>query len=262
MFRTSIPVLLYHRIGSHLANSAGGLSVSVEQFQLQLEWLSQRKYTAIRPAQWHSALQGKIQRPVLLTFDDAYADLCDHAFPLLRRYGHHATVFVVSGLLGGVNQWDVKQGFGPCALMNADQIRRWSAEGIEFGAHTRTHPSLIELDGRALDDEVEGSARDLTDLLGQPVRAFAYPFGHVNAAVRHSVMRTFDLAFSCRPGVNGPRTDPYRLRRSMVQPHDSLADLAQRLCFGYSLTSDLRARIRLRTRIRAAFRPMTRRRIN
>jgi peptidoglycan/xylan/chitin deacetylase (PgdA/CDA1 family) len=249
----SIPVLMYHRIGPPQPNMPPSLTVSAERFRQQADWLARHQYTAISLEQWQSALEGKLHRPVLLTFDDAYADLCEHAFPILREYGFHATVFVVSSLLGGINEWDVKQGCAACPLMSAEQILYWSTQGIEFGAHTRTHPPLTNLTDAVLTNEIEGSRHDLAALLGRPVRAFAYPFGYSNQAVRRCAARKYELAFTCDGGLNRASTDPHHLRRSMVQPHDSLADFALRVRFGYAPIAGLRSQIRLRTRLRTFF---------
>lgn len=45
--------------------------------------------------------------------------------------------------------------------MTADQIRGWAAQGIEFGAHSRTHANLPTLSPSELEEEVVGSGKDL-----------------------------------------------------------------------------------------------------
>ena len=248
----SVPVLLYHRITGNKPGSLPALSVSVERFLEQLKWLARHRYTAISIDQWQSALEGQIRRPVLITFDDAYSELCEHAFPLLRRYGFHATVYVVSSLLGGYNEWDVAQGHCPHPLMNAEEIRYWAAHGIDFGAHSRTHRDLTRLEAVDLVAEVKGSGTDLACILGQAVRAFAYPFGYSNMEVQSCAAQNFQLGFTCDGGVNSIQTDPHRLRRSMVQPHDTMVDFAMRIRFGYAPFAAARSAVRLRTRFRAA----------
>jgi peptidoglycan/xylan/chitin deacetylase (PgdA/CDA1 family) len=229
------------------------LSISEEQFEQQMAWLMRHRYTTISLDQWQSALQGEVHRPILLTFDDAYADLCNHALPLLRRLGLRATVFAVSSFLGAFNNWDVERGFAPCPLMTEQQVLYWASQGIDFGAHSRTHPFLTELDSSSLTKEIEDSAMELGGLLDRPVSAFAYPYGYHNRAVRRCVASKFELAFTCMGGLNHARTDPYRLRRSMVQPHDSQIDFLMRVRFGHAPISSARSGIRLRTRLRAAF---------
>jgi peptidoglycan/xylan/chitin deacetylase (PgdA/CDA1 family) len=223
-----------------------------------VRWLARRGYTGVRPADWlRWRLEGKglPDKPVLLTFDDGYADLADYAFPVLRRYGFGAGVYVVTGQLGGTNAWDEAKGFGTQRLMTVEQIRYWATQGIEFGAHSRTHADLTTLSARELTEEVVGSRDDLTTLLGSPVVSFAYPYGFYNQAVVDCVRGAFDVAFIAddnNEGLNHLLTDPYLLLRTMVQPNDSRLDLECRARWGYNPLLNLRARLRLRTRLKRA----------
>ena len=120
--------------------------------------------------------------------------------------------------------------------MTAEQIREWSAKGIEFGAHSRTHANLPTLSEPQLMDEVVGSGKDLAHVLGSQVVSFAYPFGFHNQAVDDCVRGAFDLAFIAddwEEGMNDLQTDPHLLRRTMVQTDDSLLALEFRARFGH-----------------------------
>lgn len=124
-----------------------------------------------------------------------------------------ATVFVVTKHVSGKNRWDELNGCDTLNLMSAEEIRRWSGENIEFGAHSRTHADLTELSASDLQTEVEGSKRDLEMITGKPVVSFAYPFGKQSDAVRTEVERSFDLAFGAEEGLNDLRTDRSSLKR-------------------------------------------------
>jgi peptidoglycan/xylan/chitin deacetylase (PgdA/CDA1 family) len=187
---------------------------------------------------------------VLLTFDDAYADLTTYALPVLKRHNFGAAVFVVTRHIGDENAWDRLRGSQPHHLMTGDQIREWAGRGIEFGAHSRTHADLTTLSEREMREEIDGSRDDLTAITGQQVRAFAYPFGRTNDAVRNRVRAVFDCAFSCETGLNTVSSDPFALSRSMVQPDDSAVALASRVRFGRYPVDRWRARLRIRLRVR------------
>jgi peptidoglycan/xylan/chitin deacetylase (PgdA/CDA1 family) len=214
-----------------------------------MRWLDRSGYTGIRAADW-LAWRGQGRslpaRPVLLTFDDGYADFPDFVLPVLQRHGFGAVVFIITGWIAGANSWD------GAPLMSASQIRECSAQGIEFGAHTRTHPDLTTLSGAKLREEVAGSAEDLSAILGTRVTSFAYPYGFWNEEVLASVRESFDLAFTCEEGLNDIETDPYRLHRTMVQRGDLLLDLACRVRRGWSPLTVLRSRLRIRSRFRKA----------
>ncbi|HEX2459956.1 MAG TPA: polysaccharide deacetylase family protein [Vicinamibacterales bacterium] len=249
-----LPVLLYHHVGPSRPGTFPELTVSAERFARHVSWLVRRGYVGIRPADWlawcgnHRALPRK---PVLLTFDDAYADLTTYALPVLKRHDFGAAVFVVTHHVGGENVWDRLRGSQPHRLMTEDQIREWAGRGIEFGAHSRTHADLTTLSDREVQEEIDGSRDDLAAVTGQHVRAFAYPFGRTNEAVRNRVRAVFDCAFSCEAGLNTVSSDRYALSRSMVQPDDSALALASRVRFGRYPVDRWRARLRFRSRVRA-----------
>lgn len=257
-FAVRLPVLLYHHVGPQQPGTHRSLTVSPAKFERQIRWLARRGFRGICPAdwqQWRSTGAGLPKRPVLITFDDGYADLAQHALPVLRRYGFGAAVFVVTGQLGGTNAWDEARGSGTHRLMSAEEIREWAAQGIEFGAHTRTHADLTTLSAPEIEQEVAGSRHDLEQVLGRRVTSFAYPYGFFTDGVVDCVREAFDLALGIRPrerGINHLLTDPHRLQRTMVQPDDTVLDLACRVTLGFSPMATLRARVRLRTRLRRA----------
>ena len=252
-----LPVLLYHHVGPLRPGTFHELTVPSDRFERHIEWLARHGYVGIGPSEWLAwRRQGAPlpEKPVLCTFDDGYADLVEHALPVLRRHDFGAAVFVVTGDIGGENQWDQARGSQPHRLMTAGQIREWSAHGIEFGAHSRTHPDLTTLSGPQLDEEIQGSRDDLSAVTGRAVVSFAYPYGRVNDAVAERARAVFDCAFSCQEGVNTGSSDLHALRRSMVQPGDTLLALACRMRFGRNPAHEWRARLRIRSRFKQAAR--------
>ena len=252
-----LPVLMYHRVGPALPGTYPELTVAPGRFQKQMEWLKSNGYMAISTGDWIAYCNegGPLPpKPVLLTFDDAYEALVEYAFPVLRENGFTAAVFVVTGEIGGDNSWDRNNGSTSIKCMSAQQIRHWSAQGIEFGAHTRTHADLTTLSGGELELEVAGSGDDLAVILGAAPLSFAYPFGYYNAAVRGSVEKAFQLAFTCNWGLNVRGTGPCLLRRSMVQPGDSLLEFGMRVRLGSNPIERLRKIVRLRSWLRVMLR--------
>jgi peptidoglycan/xylan/chitin deacetylase (PgdA/CDA1 family)/glycosyltransferase involved in cell wall biosynthesis len=253
----TLPVLMYHRVGPDLPGTYRELTVSPGRFKEHMEWLKRNGYSTVGTGDWLAwRREGNPlpQKPVLLTFDDAYEALVEHAFPVLKEYGFTGTVFVVTGEIGGENTWDRNEGSAPIKCMSGEQIRHWSAEGIEFGAHTRTHADLTTLSGSGLEMEVAKSRDDLAAILGAAPLSFAYPFGHYNDAARCCAEKVFQLAFTCDEGLNAPCAGPALMRRTMVKPRDSRLDFALRVRFGYSPVERLRNRVRLRSRLRDALR--------
>ena len=255
-FGRRYPVIMYHHVGPSRPGTYPDLTVSPEQFERQIRWLAKRGYVGILPSdwlRWRRKGTGLPEKPILLTFDDAYDDTAQFALPILRRYGFGAAVFVVTERLGGTNTWDEADGCGSLQLMTAEQIRSWAEQGIEFGAHSRTHPNLTKLSAAECSAEVAGSKSDLSALLGAPVVSFAYPYGELNDAVCDLVRGEFDLAFGVEEGMNNLRGDPHRIRRAYIGPNDSLTEFGVMVRWGG--LRDLRKRYRslgIRTRLRRA----------
>lgn len=235
-FAMLLPVLCYHHVGEKLPHSWPLLTVSPGVFRRQIAWLSSHGYTGIHAADWLAWMrQGTAlpDKPVLITFDDGYSDLAEHAIPVLEKSGFKATIFIVSQHIGGASTWDVPLGHPSRPLMTAEQVQECPSHGIEIGAHSRTHPDLRTLPEAALKAELEGCRSELTELMGQPVNTLAYCFGFQNDQVRKRAGETYDLSFSAKPGLNAWRTDSTCLRRMFVHP--SRINFALQVKYGIDL---------------------------
>lgn len=181
----SVPILMYHAVAEHPPAATRRLSVSPDSFEEQVAFLVDHGFTGMT----FSALAGAFEtgkalpkRPVVLTFDDGYADFAHNAWPILHRYDFPATVFVTSGWVADA---------GPNAagapldqMMNWAQVRELAAVGIEIGAHSHSHPELDQLADATLCEELRVGRALLEDCIGGPVRALAYPFGYSTPRVR------------------------------------------------------------------------------
>jgi peptidoglycan/xylan/chitin deacetylase (PgdA/CDA1 family) len=119
-------------------------------------------------------------------------------------------------------------------LLGAEELRFWARQGIEFGAHSRSHADLRKLRGAALREEVAGSRADLEQILEREVCSFAYPYGFYDAEVRAAVSEAFPLCFSVDGKLNDVTTDPLHIRRTMVLPLDTTLDIRFRAARGWS----------------------------
>ena len=102
-------------------------------------------------------------------------------------------------------------------------VKQMSSDGIEFGAHTRTHPILSRVESEtALRDEIEGSKRRIEAEIGRPVRHFCYPNGKpedIDMRTVESVQRAgFETAVVTEEGFNFAGADPFRLKRIPADP--------------------------------------------
>jgi peptidoglycan/xylan/chitin deacetylase (PgdA/CDA1 family)/glycosyltransferase involved in cell wall biosynthesis len=229
------PILLYHAFGA--AGEPGSRFVMpVRRFARQMAWLRLARYRVIGLEELlccRREFRLPPPRSVVLTMDDGYADNVRLAVPVLRRYGFPATVFVVSGRIGGSNQWSGRSELAGRALASRADLRQLLEAGVAIGAHTRTHPALPMLSDAAARDEIEGSRRDLERELGVPVEIFAYPFGAHDDRIR-ALARGAGFAASCgvRNRLNDATTDIQALDRTEIRGSDSLLRFALGLILG------------------------------
>jgi peptidoglycan/xylan/chitin deacetylase (PgdA/CDA1 family) len=99
-----------------------------------------------------------------------------------------------------------------------DEVRQLAAQGVEFGAHTRTHPILSSVhSGNDLVEEIEGSKRILEERLDRPAAHFCYPNGRwsdIGDKAAEIVRRSgFHTAVTTEPGLNYSSADRHLLRR-------------------------------------------------
>jgi peptidoglycan/xylan/chitin deacetylase (PgdA/CDA1 family) len=175
-------ILMYHRVAEVAENP---LCVTPSRFAEQMAWLKQHGLRGVGVGTLVDAMRAGRQRGLVgITFDDGYCNLVEAALPALLSHDFTATMFIVSGLLGGTNEWDE----GPVwPLMSADQVRELAAAGMEIGSHTITHPRLAGADADQLKVEVSDSRASLSDLIGAAIRGFAYPYGSMDTAAQHAV---------------------------------------------------------------------------
>lgn len=166
------------------------------------------------------------KKTVVLTFDDACRCFAEHALPLLAARSATATVFAVSGLLGGTNAWDAAAGERREELMDAAELAAVAAASCEVGSHGRRHRDLSRLEGAELEDEVAGSKLDLEAVLGGPVITLAWPYGRTSAAARQAARQAGYAAAVAIDGHPGAVAgDPWGLPRQPVRPGESAFEL-------------------------------------
>ena len=173
-------VLNYHKIDNmHIS-----LSVKPEDFERQMKYLAEHNFHSITPQELYAALVGGAElpeNPVLITFDDGYMDNYTNAYPILKKYGLKATMFVITGFLDraqpGYFTW------GQAAEMEASGL-------INIESHTVTHTALTDLTEEQVKMELERSKNDIERRLGKQVDFLAYPTGtynlHIAALVKEA----------------------------------------------------------------------------
>ena len=142
-----VPILMYHAVESApRPPKYKHFYVTRGEFAGQMRMLRRGGYTPIPFSLLADALAGKADlpaKPIVLTFDDGYANLLTNAHPLLRDLNFPYTVFLVSERVGKTNEWVIEEGYEDTPLLDWSQIHEMAQwEGVSFQAHTATHPHL------------------------------------------------------------------------------------------------------------------------
>lgn len=210
-------VLMYHSISSY-DEDPYEVTMTPKRFEQQMRWLRSRGLRGVSMGELLVATaEGRARRLVGLTFDDGYQDFVTNAMPVLQRYGFTATAFVLAGRLGGENAWSRP---GPYkALLTAAEVREVAQAGIEIGSHGLEHVSLLDVDDSQLCAETVRSRAILQELLGQQMRGFCYPYGHLDARVVEAA-RTAGYDYACAVGPS-PSIGRHAIPRTLVHDRDS-----------------------------------------
>ena len=213
-----VAILAYHRV----SDDAEEYSVSQQQFAEQMKFLRDQGYTAISLSEMADAFSGKKAlptKPIVITFDDGYADNYLAGLPILEQYGMKATVFVIVGSVGQPEYLTWEQ---------AAQLR---LRGVEIGSHTMSHAALSDLDEQQRRHELVESKRILEGQLSTRVDFLAYPYGNFDAAL-YPLLEQAGYRGACTgiAGLNFAADQPYAWKRINVpRPRFGMLEFRVRL---------------------------------
>ncbi len=189
------PVLCYHRIGGPL--ELGVTRVGRSVFVRQMTALAKAGWRTLTLADFATRTTYDARRTFFMTFDDGYASLAEHAYPLLADLGFTATTFLITDYVGRTNTWDVRYTWDRLPHLGWEQIEHWRARGFDFGSHGATHRRLTWLADDAVQSDLGRSREVLRARLGAEAgRAIAYPFGAVDSRiVQHAAAAGYESGF-------------------------------------------------------------------
>ncbi|AFM19320.1 putative xylanase/chitin deacetylase [Mycolicibacterium chubuense NBB4] len=202
----SVPILMYHAVADAPSAATRRLSVTPKSLIEQIAFLADSGYTGMTFSDLASAFEEGAalpERPVVVTFDDGYADFAETAWPILERRGFPATVFVTSGWVADAGSHAAGKPLD--RMLTRAQIRGLAAAGVEIGAHSHSHPQLDQLDDATLCEEIRFGRALLEESIGRPVRSIAYPFGYSSPRVRLAARAA---GYRCAASVRNLRATP------------------------------------------------------
>jgi peptidoglycan/xylan/chitin deacetylase (PgdA/CDA1 family) len=230
----TVPVLAYHQFAEKSTNS---MTVSREAFEAQMQLLKVKGYRVITLQQLVDFVDFRGQVPeksVVITIDDGWRATYDIAFPILRKYGYPATLFIYTQLITGGGK-----------TLSWDQVREMAAQGLDVQCHTISHRNLALPQAQESADqylatitrEITESARTIEQKLGKRPTMLAYPYGDTNGlAITLLKRQGYRAALTVTREANPFFTAPFRLGRAMIYGDFDLARFEKNL-----VTADRRA---------------------
>jgi len=212
-------ILMYHSIG----DNGSFFTVSADQFRKQMEYLDLRGFNVVRLSDLVAMLKSGTLPPktVALTFDDGYIDNYYEAYPILKRHGFPATVFLATGFVG--KKMENSSGRS-LEIMDWDKIREMEQGGLmEFEPHSASHGKNWLSGEGAAEREIAQSRSEIESKLSKSCKLFAYPSGRYDDAAVKSLQRQgFAAAFTVKGGKACVRDDLFRLKRNSIDSRVSL----------------------------------------
>ena len=214
-----VPIIMYHSVTPE-AKVEDRIQISVNSFNRQMCFLKSHHYNVVPLAMVGEMIRDKKKIPfktVALTFDDGYQDNYVYAYPILKKFGLPATVFII------VNEVGRPQG----DRLSWDEIKKMQASNlIVIGSHTLDHPYLPEVKSEVeLKRQIFDSKKILEQALGVGVDLFCYPAGSFNAHIKDLVIQAgYKLAVATGLGNRFSNQDVYLIKRVRVSETDNLFD--------------------------------------
>ena len=227
-FAFYVPILVYHRFAPTPQNL---YTVSLQEFEGQMRYLKENGYQVIPLKTLVDFYLGKGSPPppraVVITIDDGHTSVYSYAFPILKKYGYSATLFIYPCCIGRVSY-----------ALTWEQIRELADQGLEIGSHTRYHPNF-KLERRRLkpqeyeelvEKEMTSSKKILEEKLGRSIRYLSYPFGVHDEVLEK---KAFEAGYQAmltivRRGCD-QNSNRGALPRFLIEPHTSVRSFSSLL---------------------------------
>ena len=202
--KNAVPVLNYHQINDRDENA---LTVHTDQFEAQMKYLADNGYHTITPEDMVDAWENGTElpdKPVIITFDDGYADNYRNAYPILKKYNLKGTIFLISDYVGTYHNY-----------LTWTQAEEMQESGlINFESHTLSHEQLDSTSPEETWNQVDGSKKALEWHLGKEINFLAYPCGSYDEELQRMVKDAgYKGAFTVNHGLADKQDNRYLLDR-------------------------------------------------
>jgi peptidoglycan/xylan/chitin deacetylase (PgdA/CDA1 family) len=220
-----VPVLCYHRFAEKCSASFCMPAALLEQ---QMRYLKENGYRVISLSEFQDFVTYRRSIPeksVVITLDDGYKSVYDIAYPILKKYGFTAALFIYTDFIANSK-----------SAMTWDQLRQMKRDGFEVGSHTLSHCDLTrkregETDQAYLErvkEELLVSKQIIDQKLGQNTVYVAFPYGEYDQTILAlSQEAGYRMGFSVKHGGNPFFSDPLAIKREQVIKRDMESFIAK-----------------------------------
>lgn len=209
-----VPIICYHRFANDCKSS---LCMPSHIFEQQMKYLDDNGYRVINLAQLTEFIEYRKALPkkaVIISIDDGYRSFYDVGYPILKKYGFTATMFVYTDFVGSCRN-----------AITWKQLARLKANGFEIGSHTLSHSDLTKRkvgeDTQAylarVENELRVSKEIIDKKIGQETVFLAFPYGRFNKNVLEISERLgYRAAVTVKRGSNPFFANPLILKRTQI----------------------------------------------
>ena len=223
-YTAQVPVLMYHHISEEGNDST---ELSREAVEALIAAVAEAGSTSVFPEGLATAVregEGVPEDPIVITFDDGYLSNYEYAYPILKKYGMVATIFVIGSTVGDTEHYkDTDYPITP--HFSYEQAKEMVDSGvISIQSHTydmhqwgpyedsdQPRENLLPLEGESEEDyraalsaDCETIRREIQEGTGEEdVRVIAFPGGYYDILSLVTLLENgFDISFSTEIGTN------------------------------------------------------------
>jgi peptidoglycan/xylan/chitin deacetylase (PgdA/CDA1 family) len=217
-----VPLLYHHIVPDGIPTHKNPAVISLSEFEAQMKFLYENGYYTVSLKELEDFLSGSGNIPrkaVMIAFDDGYESNYSLAFPVLKKYGFKAVIFLIGRDM-------LEKSSGSIPHLSDIQITEMAESGlIEFGSHTFNAHYYLE--GRPIatvmhEEELKKDFEKMKEIfetkgLTEP-SAISYPYGKYNEKVLKVAEEFYKFGFTTERGIINKDSHRYRLCRNVVLP--------------------------------------------
>jgi peptidoglycan/xylan/chitin deacetylase (PgdA/CDA1 family) len=224
-----IPILVYHSISADPPGWIAPFTVTPQVFAHHLDLVLESDRTPMTVSELQRALRGHTRlpsKPVVVTFDDGYADFAEAASTLASR-NMPSTLYVTTGALQSFGRRPTEAALPPARMLEWSQLAKIEDTGVEIGAHTHTHPQLDTISIPAAAEEIRRCKDMLEDELGHKISSFAYPFGYHSRRILREVQAVgYESACAVKNALSSESDQVFALSRLLIRADTTSMQMA------------------------------------